>query len=95
MARVIVNGVGLGPWAPAPLARGQPRRGTLVARTITLLDLYGGPVLRTAVDDLLAEGSHDYGALAILCQKRRKRPRRALPIHVIPHDLGGYDDDHK
>lgn len=76
--------------------------GSLVGRTLKLLDLYGTSVLALAVDDLLAKGSHDYGALAILCEQRRTRPRRVLPIEfaphvverdVIPHDLGGYDDD--
>ena len=76
--------------------------GSLVGRTCKLLDLYGPTVLTAAVKELLAKGSHDYGALAILCEKRRTRPRRALPLElaphvvdrdVIPHDLGGYDDD--
>jgi transposase len=76
--------------------------GSLVARTTQLLDLYGASVLTAAVEDLLAKNSHDYGALAILCEQRRTRPRRMLPIElaphvvdrdVIPHDLGGYDDD--
>jgi transposase len=76
--------------------------GSLVGRTCKLLDLYGKAVLTAAVEELLAKGSHDYGALAILCEKRRARPRRVLPIElaphvvdrdVIPHDLGGYDDD--
>jgi hypothetical protein len=76
--------------------------GSLVARTTKLLDLYGASVLAAAVEELLHKGSHDVGALAILCEQRRKRPRRVLPIElsahvvdrdVIPHDLGGYDDD--
>jgi transposase len=76
--------------------------GSLVARTGKLLDLYGAAVLSAAVEDLLAKGSHDYGALAILCENRRTRPRRVLPIELGPrvverdgvaHDLGGYDDD--
>lgn len=75
--------------------------GSLVARTLKLLDLYGATVLTAAVDDLLARGNHDLGALAILCERRRTKPRRILPIEVgphvvdrdvIPHDLGGYDD---
>jgi transposase len=75
--------------------------GSLVGRTCKLLDLYGSAVLAAAVDALLAKGSHDYGALAILCEKQRTRPRRVLPLElaphvkdrdVIPHDLGGYDD---
>lgn len=76
--------------------------GSLVARTLKLLDLYGATVLKEAVEELLSKGSHDYGALAILCEKRRTRTRRVLPLElgahvvdrdVIPHDLGGYDDD--
>jgi len=76
--------------------------GSLVARTTKLLDLYGATVLKTAVEELLAKKSHDYGALAILCEKQRTRTRRVLPVQlaphvvdrdVIPHDLGGYDDD--
>lgn len=76
--------------------------GSLVQRTTKLLDLYGAHVLAEAVDELLGRGSHDYGALAMLCEKRRKRPRPILPLDlaahvverdVIPHDLGGYDDD--
>lgn len=76
--------------------------GSLVARTRQLLDLYGVAVLTRAVDALLDKGSHDYGALAILCEQTRTRPRPVLPIElaphvvdrdVIPHDLGGYDDD--
>lgn len=76
--------------------------GFLVARTLKLLDLYGKTVLGQAVDELMERGSHDYGALALLCEKHRKRPRRILPIElgahvverdVIPHDLGGYDDE--
>lgn len=76
--------------------------GSLVARTLKLLDLYGDGVVAAAVDDLLAKGSHDFGALAILCEQRRTKPRRVLPVElgahvvdrdVIPHDLGGYDDD--
>ena len=76
--------------------------GSLIARTLKLLDLYGAKVVAAAVDDLLAKGSHDFGALAILCEQRRTKPRRVLPVElgphvvdrdVIPHDLGGYDDD--
>lgn len=75
--------------------------GSLVARTLKLLDLYGGSVLAEATVDLLDKGSHDFGALSILCEQRRARPRAVLPIElaphvvdrdVIPHDLGGYDD---
>jgi hypothetical protein len=78
--------------------------GSLVVRTTKLLDLYGKQVLTGAIEELLDRGGHDVGALAMLCEKRRKRPRRVLPLElaphvverdVIPHDLGGYDDDGK
>ena len=59
--------------------------GSLVGRTCKLLDLYGSTVLTAAVEDLLTKGSHDYGALAILCEKRRACPRRVLPIELAPH----------
>jgi transposase len=76
--------------------------GSLAASTTKLLDLYGASVLASAIDALLTKGSHDLGALAILCEQRRTKPRRIWPIEigphvvdrdVIPHDLGGYDDD--
>jgi transposase len=75
--------------------------GTRVARTCKLLDVYGPRTVASAVAELLNRGSHDYGALAILCEKRRVKPHVALPLQlaehvqdrdVIPHDLGGYDD---
>lgn len=75
--------------------------GSLVAQTLKLLDLYGASVLTEAVAELLDRGQHDYGALAILCEKRRRRPKPILPLEigshvpdrdVVPHDLGGYDD---
>ena len=76
--------------------------GSLVVRTLQLLDLYGASVLSSAVEDLLQRGGHDFGALAMLCEQRRKKPRRLLPVQlaphvidrdVIPHDLGRYDDN--
>ncbi len=74
--------------------------GSQVARTLKLLDLYGARVLSEAVDELLQRGGSDYGALCLLCDKRRSRPI-APPLElgahvkdrdVIPHDLGGYDE---
>ncbi|MBX3246139.1 MAG: hypothetical protein KF901_03045 [Myxococcales bacterium] len=83
------------------MARRRRNVGSLVVRTNKLLDLYGAPVVAAAVTELLERGGHDLGALAILCEQRRTRPRRLLPVElaphvvdrdVIPHDLGGYDD---
>lgn len=76
--------------------------GSMIARTLKLLDLYDERVLSQAVDDLIERGSHDLGALAVLCDQRRRPQRVVLPLElgdhvpdrdVVPHDLGGYDHD--
>ena len=77
--------------------------GTVVARTVRLLDLYGPDVLAAATADVIARGLSDPAALDAVCEKRRKG--RALPIplevklpehitdrDVVPHDLESYDD---
>jgi len=85
-------------WADA----GRPL-GFMVGFTIKLLDAYGAPLLRDVVADMLERGVHDRGAMAILCEQRRKRQHGPAPnliqlgAHVverdvIPHDLGGYDE---
>jgi hypothetical protein len=78
--------------------------GSMVAHTITLLDAYGAAILRHVVADMVARGIHDRGAMAILCEQRRKRRSGgAAPLalelgthvverDVVPHDLGGYDE---
>ena len=77
--------------------------GSMVARTIQLLDAYGAPVVRHAVNEMMARGTHDPGAMAILCEQRRRHRRGPRPLvlqlaehvverDVIPHDLGGYDE---
>lgn len=75
--------------------------GSQVARTCKLLDMYGSEVLASAVDELLERGSADFGALSLLCEKRRTTKGAALPLDLAPHvperdviqhDLGGYDD---
>lgn len=74
--------------------------GSMVARSVALLDLYGAPLLSLAATDMLARGRHDIGALGMLCEQKRTKPRVLLPVelapHVVdcdvhPHDLGGYD----
>ena len=77
--------------------------GSLTARTLSLLDLYGSGVMTTAVADVLARGVADIGALALACERLRKGRGQPVPIpmtlgkhvqdrDVLPHDLGGYDD---
>lgn len=77
--------------------------GSLVSRTLQLLDLYGADILRGAVIEAVNRGTNDLGALSVLCETGRKKAAKpvALPIafashvrdrDVIPHDLGGYDD---
>lgn len=75
--------------------------GNMTAQAVRLLDLYGDDVFRVAVDDLIARGAHDPGALAMLCERLRKKdspvvtePRFADHVEdrdVIPHDLEAYD----
>lgn len=76
--------------------------GSMTSRTLQLLDLYGGDVMRGAVVQMLARGTHDTGALALLCEEARRAKNRpipsllAMPRHVpdadvIPHDLATYD----
>jgi transposase len=77
--------------------------GSMVGFTIKLLDAYGPAVMREVVADMVARGIHDRGAMAILCEQRRKRRSGPAPLvlqlgahvverEVIPHDLGGYDE---
>lgn len=77
--------------------------GSVTAGTLQLLNLYGPDVLTKAVAEVTARGSHDPGALAVVCDQHRQALRRAVPMpvvfgdhvkdrDVIPHDLGGYDE---
>ncbi len=77
--------------------------GSMTARTLKMLDLYGPEALSRAVSTALEKGLHDPGALAALCEQARIAQRRPLPItiefadhvrdrDVLPHDLGGYDE---
>ncbi|HJW74114.1 MAG TPA: IS21 family transposase [Thermoleophilia bacterium] len=77
--------------------------GSMVARTLKLLDSYGPAVLGAAVDEMLKRHILDIGAMAVLCETHcRRRGSRVVPVldlaphvpecDVVPHDLGGYDD---
>jgi hypothetical protein len=77
--------------------------GLMVAQTRRLLDLYGQDIFAQAVAETIARGTHDPGALGVLCEKYRRAAEQPVPIEVpmgdnvpdrdvVPHDLGGYDD---
>lgn len=76
--------------------------GSMTAQVIRLLDLYGVELLKSAVADVVAKDIHDPGALAVLCEQKRKRGVRPVPLDitlgahvadrdVVPHDLESYD----
>jgi hypothetical protein len=77
--------------------------GSMTARTVGLLRLYGGEILSRAVTEALKRQTHDPGGLAILCEQARLDLCRPIPTpldlgrhvpdrDVVPHDLGGYDE---
>lgn len=74
----------------------------MTMRTTKLLDLYGEDVLKAAVKEAVARGTHDPSALAILCEQKRRRHVQPVPVgvelgdhvndrDVVPHDLESYD----
>jgi hypothetical protein len=76
--------------------------GSMTARTLKLLDLYGAESLAAAASEVLERGLHDPGALAALCEQRRRALSAPVPIEaplaahvvdrdVIPHNLEAYD----
>jgi hypothetical protein len=76
--------------------------GLMTAKAIHLLDLYGVEILGAAASEAIARGTHDPGALAVLCEERRRAADSPVPIDidlgahvpdrdVIPHDLESYD----
>ena len=76
--------------------------GSMTARTLKLLDLYGADRLASAVAQVIERGLHDPGALASLCEQQRRALAAPVPVDVtlaahvqdrdvIPHDLEGYD----
>ena len=78
--------------------------GNMTARTLKLLELYGADIFAAAVEEMLARRTHDIGALAHLCEQRRRAQALPVPVEVkmsahvndrevVPHSLGSYDDD--
>jgi transposase len=76
--------------------------GFMTAKALHLLDLYGVEILGDAAREAIHRGTHDPGALAVLCEERRRAADSPVPIDidlgdhvpdrdVIPHDLESYD----
>jgi transposase len=76
--------------------------GSMTSRTLTLLDLYGAELFAAAVDDVIARGTWDIGAISHVCEQRRVAAARPVPVpitlgahvperDVIPHALESYD----
>ena len=76
--------------------------GFMTAKALHLLDLYGVEILGAAAREAITRGTHDPGALAVLCEERRRAADSPVPIDinlgdhvpdrdVIPHDLESYD----
>jgi transposase len=80
--------------------------GSMTARSLKLLDLYGAELLAAAVQRVLDRGLHDPGALASVCEQHRRAQNAPVPLDlplashvhdrdVIPHDLETYDEKPK
>jgi transposase len=80
--------------------------GSLTARTVILLDQYGEATVAAAVSEVLARGTHDPGAVAVICDQLRRKDDKPVPLDtplgshvrdrdVIPHSLESYDEKSK
>jgi hypothetical protein len=76
--------------------------GFMTAKASRLLDLYGVEIFGAAAREAIARGTHDPGALAVLCEERRRAADGPVPLDidlgahvpdrdVIPQDLESYD----
>jgi transposase len=76
--------------------------GSLIARTVPLLDVYGEDIVRQAVGEVLAGTTHDHHAVAVVCDRLRREASKPVPLDVplgdhvpdrdvIPHSLESYD----
>jgi hypothetical protein len=77
--------------------------GSMVARTLRLLDDYGSAILREVITEMLEHGTHDPGAIAMFAEQRRRqlgvKPKvltsfasHVVERDVVAQDLGGYDE---
>jgi transposase len=76
--------------------------GNMTGQVIRLLDLYGDDLFAAAVAEVIARGTHDPGAIAVLCEHKRRLRQRPVPMDfelgshvpdkdVVHHDLETYD----
>ena len=76
--------------------------GSLTARLAGLLRSYDDDTVAAAVTAVIARGTHDVGAVAIVCEQLRRKANKPVPLDVvlgshvpdrdvIPHSLEGYD----
>lgn len=76
--------------------------GSMTSQMLRLLDRYGDATVAGAVAEVLARGTHDPGAVAVLCEQARQRNQQPMPVDVmlgshvpdrdvIPHALETYD----
>jgi len=76
--------------------------GSMTARALKLLDLYGADLFGVAVAEIVERGTWDIGAIAHLCEQHRIAAAREIPVpvslgkhvpdrDVIPHPLESYD----
>lgn len=80
--------------------------GSLTARLVGLLRSYDEETVAAAVAEVIARGTHDVGAVAVICEQLRRKANKPVPLDVrlgshvpdrdvIPHSLEGYDGTSK
>ena len=80
--------------------------GSLTARLVGLLRSYDEETVAAAVAEVIARGTHDVGAVAVICEQLRRKANKPVPLDVplgshvpdrdvIPHALEGYDGTSK
>jgi transposase len=80
--------------------------GNVTQKMVVLLDQYAATTLSAAVNEVLARGTHDPGAVAVICEQLRRKAQRPVPLDVklgahvpdkdvIPHSLETYDAKRK
>jgi hypothetical protein len=74
----------------------------MTGRVRGLMGDYGREILSVAVRAMVTRGTHDIGALTLLCEQERQRAQRPVPStlklgehvdeRIVPtHDLASYD----